>query len=164
MPCGLSDSWSGWWGRQKEGHGGICKKNGVFQHSYQRTVQIKHHIKNRKMWSWGFRKVIQIIFFFFFSFASMSINLIAALDLGYLFLSLVEYYTSINRWGSCWSSWINKVSLADLTVLGCFFLNHWWIGKAIFESYLLNFLDSSYKDLLEKGCLFPLNCFNGCVG
>lgn len=40
-------------------------------------------------------------FFFFFSFASMSVNLIAALDLGYLFLSLVEYYTSINRWGSC---------------------------------------------------------------
>lgn len=40
-------------------------------------------------------------FFFFLSFASISISLIAALDLDYLFLSLVEYYTSINRWGSC---------------------------------------------------------------
>lgn len=45
------------------------------------------------------------------------------------------------------------------------FLKCWWIREVIFSvSSTLKFLNASYKALMEKRLLFPLNCFNDCGG
>lgn len=45
------------------------------------------------------------------------------------------------------------------------FLKCWWIREVIFSvSSTLKFLNGSYKALMEKRRLFPLNCFSDCVG